>query len=88
LQGNDCSLEEYNTKITSNASSLINKINLKYLNYAFIYESDFHEINKKLDFKASSNEFQKAINYSFFINKEISSDNKKNILDFIKHLKN
>lgn len=88
LQGNDCSLEEYNTKITSNASSLINKINLKYLNYAFIYESDFHEINKKLDFKASSNEFQKAINYSFFINKEISSGNKKNILDFIKHLKN
>ena len=88
LQGNDCSLEEYNTKITSNASFLINKINLKYLKYAFIYESDFHEINKKLDFKASSNEFQKAINYSFFINKEISSDNKKNILDFIKHLKN
>ena len=88
LQGNDCSLEEYNTKITSNASSLINKINLKYLNYAIIYESDFHEINKKLDFKSSSNEFQKAINYSFFINKEISSGNKKNILDFIKHLKN
>ena len=37
----------------------------------------FNEINKKLDFKASSNEFQKDINYSFFINKEISSDKKK-----------
>ena len=80
--------EEYNTKITSNASSLINKINLKYLNYAFIYESDFHEINKKLDFKASSNEFQKYINYSFFLSKDISLDKKKNVLDFITYLKN
>ena len=87
LKDNKCGQGEYNTKITSNASSLINKINLKYLNYAFIYESDFHEINKKLDFKASSKEFQKALDYSFFINKGISSDNKKNILDFIKHLK-
>ena len=88
LKNNKCDEFEYNTKITSNASSLINKINLKYLNYALIYENDFNEINNELDFKASGDEFDKALNYSFFINKKVSLGNKKNILDFISYLKN
>ena len=88
LKNNKCDHFEFNTKITSNASSLINKINLKYLNYAFIYENDFNEINKELDFKASRDEFDKALNYSFFINKKVSLGNKKNILEFIRYLKN
>ena len=88
LKDNKCGQGEYNTKITSNASSLINKINLKYLNYAFIYENDINEINKNLNFKASEYNFQKDINYSFFLNKDLSLDKKKNALDFIKYLKN
>ena len=84
----DCKQPKYNTKITANSSALINKINLKYLNYAFIYENDMNEIDEKLDFKALDYNFQKALNYSFFLNKDISLDKKKNALDFIKYLKN
>ena len=79
---------KYNTKVAANASALINKINLKYLNYAFIYENDINEINKNLNFKASEYNFQKDVNYSFFLNKDLSLDKKKNVLDFIKYLKN
>tara|TARA_B000000532_G_C18865551_1_gene406040 strand:+ start:400 stop:1086 length:687 start_codon:yes stop_codon:yes gene_type:complete len=84
----DCLQPKYNTKVAANASALINKINLKYLNYAFIYENDINEINKNLNFKASEYNFQKDINYSFFLNKDLSLDKKKNVLDFIKYLKN
>tara|TARA_B100000941_G_scaffold247571_1_gene192719 strand:+ start:2613 stop:3302 length:690 start_codon:yes stop_codon:yes gene_type:complete len=88
LKSNTCHQKEYNTRIASNASSLINKINLKYLNHALIYENDFTKINKKLDFKVSSDDFQKNLDYSFFVSKKISLGNKRNILDFIKFLKN
>ena len=84
----DCKQPKYNTKIAANASALINKINLKYLNYAFIYENDIYEINRSLDFKVSKHNFQKAIDYSFFLNKDMSLDKKKKVLGFIKHLKN
>ena len=47
-----------------------------------------NEINKNLNFKASEYNFQKDINYSFFLNKDLSLDKKKNALDFIKYLKN
>ena len=47
-----------------------------------------NEIDEKLDFKALDYNFQKALNYSFFLNKDISLDKKKNALDFIKYLKN
>ena len=83
-----CLQPKYKTKIAANASALINKINLKYLNYAFIYENDINEINNNLDFQASEYNFQKAVNYSFFLNKDMSLDKKKKVLDFIKYLKN
>ena len=84
----DCKQQGYNTKVAANASALINKINLKYLNYALIYENDINKINKNLNFKASEYNFHKDINYSFFQNKNISLDKKKNVLEFIKYLKN
>ena len=84
----DCKQPKYHTKVAANASALINKINLKYLNYAFIYENDMNEINKNLNFKASEYNFQKDIKYSFFLNRDISLEKKKNVLDFIKYLKN
>ena len=84
----DCKQPKYKTKVAANASALINKINLKYLNYALIYENDINEINKNLNFKAAEYNFQKYINYSFFLSKDISLNKKKNVLDFITYLKN
>ena len=87
LKENKCSVNDYNLVISSNAASLINMINLDYLDFALIYESDFLKINDKYNFSHSKQAFDKVLIYSFYVNSLLDSKKKEDVNLFINYLK-
>ena len=87
LKENRCNLQNNNLKVASNASALINMVNLNYVDYAIIYKDDFSKINNNLNFLISNDKFDKKMTYTFFIKNNLKSDRKKEVIDFINYLK-
>ncbi len=87
LKENKCSVNDYNLRISNNAASLINMINLNYLDFALIYESDFSKIKEEYKFSHSTQTFDKDLIYSFYLNKDLDSEKMKNAIKFISYLK-
>ncbi|MFL2677281.1 MAG: substrate-binding domain-containing protein [Dehalococcoidia bacterium] len=89
LEENKCSISKksYNLRISSDASSLINLINLDYLNFALIYKNDFSKIKKEYNFSYSSQNFNKKLIYSFYINNDLNFEKRQKVIKFINYLK-
>jgi len=87
LKENKCSNNDYNLLVSSNAASLINMINLDYLDFALIYESDLSKIKEEYKFSYSTQTFDKDLIYSFYLNKDLDSEKMKNAIKFISYLK-
>ena len=86
LNENRCN-KNYNLKVTSNASALINMINLNYVDNAIIYKNDFSKINNDLNFSMSNYNFDKKMTYAFFINNNLEIERKMEVIKFINYLK-
>ena len=87
LKENKCSVNDFNLRVSSNAASLINMINLGYLDFALIYESDFSKIKEEHKFSYSAQSFDKDLIYSFYVNKDLDINKKKDVIKFINYLK-
>ena len=87
LKENKCSVNDFNLRVSSNAASLINMINLGYLDFALIYESDFSKIKEEYKFSYSTQSFDKDLIYSFYVNKDLDINEKKDVIKFINYLK-
>ena len=87
LKENKCSANDFNLRVSSNAASLINMINLGYLDFALIYESDFSKIKEEYKFSYSTQSFDKDLIYSFYVNNDLDINEKKDVIKFINYLK-
>ena len=87
LKENKCSANDFNLRVSSNAASLINMVNLGYLDFALIYESDFSKIKEENKFSYSAQSFDKDLIYSFYVNNDLDINEKKNVIKFINYLK-
>tara|TARA_S200000501_G_scaffold369583_1_gene409303 strand:- start:1507 stop:2223 length:717 start_codon:yes stop_codon:yes gene_type:complete len=87
LKENKCSVNNYNLRVSSNAASLINMINLNYLDFALIYESDFSKIKEEYKFSYSTQTFDKELIYSFYLNKDLDFEKIQDVIKFINYLK-
>ena len=87
LKENKCSVNDFNLRVSSNAASLINMINLGYLDFALIYESDFSKIKEEYKFSYSTQSFDKDLIYSFYVNNDLDINEKKDVIKFINYLK-
>ena len=87
LNENKCSVNDFNLRVSSNAASLINMINLGYLDFALIYESDFSKIKEEYNFSYSTQSFNKDLIYSFYVNNDLNINKKQDVIKFINYLK-
>ena len=86
LNENKCSVNDFNLRVSSNAASLINMINLGYLDFALIYESDFSKIKEEYNFSYSTQSFNKDLIYSFYVNNDLNINKKQDVIKFINYL--
>jgi len=87
LKENKCSVNDFNLRVSSNAASLINMINLGYLDFALIYESDFSKIKEEYKFSYSTQSFDKDLIYSFYVINDLNINEKQDVIKFINFLK-
>ncbi len=87
LNENKCSVNDFNLRVSSNAASLINMINLDYLDFALIYESDFSKIKEKNKFSFSDQNFDKNLIYSFYVNNDLDFKKMQDVVRLINYLK-
>jgi len=87
LKENKCSVNDFNLRVSSNAASLINMINLGYLDFALIYESDFSKIKEENKFSYSTQSFDKDLIYSFYVINDLDINEKQDVIKFINYLK-
>ena len=87
LKENKCSVNDFNLRVSSNAASLINMINLGYLDFALIYESDFSKIKEEYKFSYSTQSFDKDLIYSFYVINDLDINEKQDVIKFINYLK-
>tara|TARA_E500000331_G_scaffold312855_1_gene321107 strand:- start:2335 stop:2970 length:636 start_codon:yes stop_codon:yes gene_type:complete len=89
LEENKCSnnKKDYNLRISSDASTLINLINLNYLDFALIYENDFSKIKKEYKFSYSTENYSKKLTYSFYVNNDLNFEKRQKVIKFINYLK-
>jgi ABC-type molybdate transport system substrate-binding protein len=62
-------------------------INLGYLDFALIYESDFSKIKEEYNFSYSTQSFNKDLIYSFYVNNDLNINKKQDVIKFINYLK-
>ena len=62
-------------------------INLGYLDFALIYESDFSKIKEENKFSYSAQSFDKDLIYSFYVINDLDINEKQDVIKFINYLK-